>query len=212
MAEPGTPEPGSAEWWDARYHRGETPWDTGIVPPELVALIESAPPASGWALDLGCGSGLNSRYLARHGYRVVGVDLALSALVRAAAQARAEGLPADFCRGDVADLSFLRLRAAFALDIGCFHSLAAERRAAYVASLAAHLLPGAVFLLYAFGPASSAEGGASGVGPEDLALFAPAFTLRRTQYGMDGTRESAWYWLQRHRGMEASAGQVMSPR
>ena len=72
----------SAAWWDSRYRGGDIPWDTGIVPPEVVALVASGLLTPDWALDIGCGSGFNSRYLAWHGFKVVGVDLAQSALVR----------------------------------------------------------------------------------------------------------------------------------
>ena len=82
----GEPERGSAAWWEDRYRGGDIPWDTGVVPPELVSLVSSDLLTSGWALDLGCGSGLSSRYLASHGFRVVGVDLAHSALARGTAR------------------------------------------------------------------------------------------------------------------------------
>jgi len=199
MAEldPTGPEHGSPAWWDARYDSGETPWDTGIVPPEVVALVASGRLTPGWALDLGCGSGVSSRYLARHGFRVAGVDIAQRALARAAAQAHAEALPAYFLRGDVADLSFLRLTATFVLDVGCFHSLPVERRPRYVASLARHLAPGAYYLLYAFCRDANAEGGAAGVGAADLVLFTPGFQLCAVEHGTDRDRASAWYLWQR---------------
>lgn len=204
MAEinPADPEHGSPAWWDARYDSGETPWDTGIVPPEVAALVGSGQLTPGWALDLGCGSGVSSRYLARHGFRVAGVDIAQRALGRAAAQARAEGLPAWFVRGDVADLSFLHLAATIALDVGCFHSLPAERRPDYAASLASHLAPGSYYLLYAFTYALNDEADARGIGPADLVLFARGFQLCSVQHGTDRERASAWYLWQR------SAGQV----
>ena len=190
---------GAPTWWDARYQSGDTPWDTGIVPPEVVALVASGELRPGWALDLGCGSGVTSRYLARHGFRVAGVDLAASALRRALAAAVAEGLPAVFSLGNVTDLGFLRLRATLAVDIGCFHGVAPERRAAYIASLAAHLQPGASYLLYAFSTMTHEDGRTTGVGPADLAHFAPWFILRWAQHGYDRTRPSAWYlWRRAH--------------
>ena len=51
------------------YRGGDIPWDTGVVPPEVVSLVSSGLLTSGWALDLGCGSGLSSRYLASHGFQ-----------------------------------------------------------------------------------------------------------------------------------------------
>jgi SAM-dependent methyltransferase len=188
---------GTPEWWNARYLSTDAPWDTGIVPPEVVALVESGEPQPGWALDLGCGSGVTSRYLAVNGFRVVGVDLALSALSRAAQMAARQGLAAHFCQGDVTDLGFVTVRATLSVDVGCFHAVASERRLAYIASLAEHLLPGALYLLYAFEPFLSEQGGPSGLSPADLAAFAPRFVLRWAQHGFDRERRSAWYLWQR---------------
>jgi SAM-dependent methyltransferase len=188
---------GTPEWWNARYLSADAPWDTGIVPPEVVALLESGEPQPGWALDLGCGRGVTSRYLARCGFRVVGVDLALSALSRAAQTASRLGLAAHFCQGDVTDLGFVQMQATLAVDVGCFHAVAPERRLAYVESLAERLLPGGLYLLYAFEPFLSEQGGPSGLSPADLAAFAPRFVLRWAQHGFDRERPSAWYLWQR---------------
>ncbi len=189
---------GSAAWWDARYRDGANPWDTGIVPPEVVALLTSGAVPPGWALDLGCGSGVSSRYLARHGFRVVGIDLAQSALRRAGMAAQYAASPAYFCLADVSDLAFLLVRATLALDIGCFHALPSDRRTAYVATLAEHLFPGAFYLLYAFEPHDDpASSELRGVGPAAIAGFAPHFVLRWAQHGWDQDRRSAWYLLER---------------
>jgi SAM-dependent methyltransferase len=193
----GDPERGSAAWWDERYRSGDIPWDTGIVPPEVVSLVSSGLLMPGWALDLGCGSGISSRYLAAHGFRVAGVDLAHSALARGRRSAATEHAPAYFCRGDVSDLRFLAVQAAFALDIGCFHAVPPERQPAYVASLAAHLLPGAYYLLYAFEPTPGVTDAPPGVGPREIASFIPHFVLRWARHGLDRDRPSAWYLMQR---------------
>jgi SAM-dependent methyltransferase len=193
----GEPERGSAAWWEERYRSGDIPWDTGVVPPELVALVSSGQLSSGWALDLGCGSGLNSRYLASHGFRVVGVDLSQSALVRGRRIAEKDAISAYSCRGDVSNLGFLAIQAMFALDIGCFHAVPIERQPAYVASLAAHLLPGAYYLLYAFEPTPGANDAPAGIGPREIALFIPHFVLRWVRHGLDRDRPSAWYLMQR---------------
>jgi SAM-dependent methyltransferase len=188
---------GFAAWWDARYQSGDIPWDTGIVPPEVVSLLAGGKLKPGWALDIGCGSGQSSRYVASHGFRVVGLDLAFSALVRAASAARQAEAPAFFCLADVTELGFLHLRASFALDVGCFHTIAPDRRSAYVTSLAARLIPGAPYLLYAFSLSPDEEEGPRGIGPADIGAFAPYFDLRWVRHGRDRERLSAWYLLER---------------
>src|SRR5579872_3771462 len=66
------------------YWRGRTPWDSGVVPPELREVIEGTDaPAPDYALDIGCGTGTNSLYLAQHGWRVTGIDFAGPAIKRA---------------------------------------------------------------------------------------------------------------------------------
>lgn len=50
--------------------------------------------AGGRVLELGCGTGASSRWLAHHGYKVTAVDISAAALQAAAAAAAAEGLPA----------------------------------------------------------------------------------------------------------------------
>jgi SAM-dependent methyltransferase len=196
-AELAGPMLGSPEWWDERYRSGDIPWDTGIVPPEVVDLLARGEVPRGWALDLGCGSGLSSCYLAGQGFRVVGIDLALSALVRAADVARSRGLPAFFCLADVSQLGLSNVQACFALDVGCFHAVPPDRRSAYIASLAARLLPGAFYLLYALTISSEDQEAPRGISAADIGRFAPDFVLRRAQHGQDRERPSAWYLLQR---------------
>jgi SAM-dependent methyltransferase len=189
------------QWWDARYLSGDIPWDTGVTPPEVVALVGSGKVESGWALDLGCGSGITSRFLAANGFRVIGLDLSLFALRRGMRQAVALGLPCSFVRASVADLAFLRITATLAVDVGCFHSLPAPARQTYVRSLAEHLAPGGYYLLYTFVSSSPSEADGSTAGPVlslgDVAAFAPCFALRSAAHGDDRGRGSAWFLMQR---------------
>lgn len=71
--------------WDEHYGTGETPWDTDEAAPALVELLAAGYLPRGRALDIGCGTGTNARYLASQGYDVVGIDVAGLAIERAAA-------------------------------------------------------------------------------------------------------------------------------
>jgi SAM-dependent methyltransferase len=183
------------------YRVGRPPWDSGVTPPELIEVVEGPNAlAPGAALDIGCGSGTNSVYLARHGWSVTGVDFASPALARAKEKARmARPLRGStrFIQADVARLDTLRLDTpcTLLLDIGCLHSLPPEDRPAYAAGVARHAASGALFLLYAWerGPARR-----MGVTPEDVgSLFAGAFAVQRVEQGTERGMPTAWYWLRR---------------
>ncbi len=122
----------SPAFWEERYRQAATPWDTGIVPPELHELLDSGqlrPP--GVTLDLGCGTGTNVNFLSALGFTAIGVDLAWRAVAEARRKALAAGLPARFFVGDVANLPLGDVRVSFALDMGCLHSLPGEDRQRY---------------------------------------------------------------------------------
>jgi SAM-dependent methyltransferase len=184
--------------FDLRYLLGQPPWDTKVTPPGVVELIEGEVLPPGRALDLGCGTGTNCIYLARHGWEVVGVDFSILAIRRARRKARRAGVDCQFYRDDVTDLAFLADPFDLALDIGCLHSLPPERWKGYAAEVARLVQPGGLYLLYAFTPRPD-RSPSRGVAPQQVrSLFAPAFAVEREEIGKDPTGpRSAWYWLRR---------------
>lgn len=57
-------------------------------------------------LDLGCGSGAASWYVSREGFSAYGIDGSASAIARAQARFKNEGLAASFTTGDMAALPY----------------------------------------------------------------------------------------------------------
>jgi len=171
---------------------GRPRWDTGITPPELEEFVASAP--AGRALDLGCGTGTNVVYLARHGWEAVGVDFVGRAIAKARRRAR-EARLVDRCSFFVADvtrLDFVSGPFDLALDIGCLHSLPVRDRAAYATGLSRLVRPGGTYLLYAFAPG----GPATGLTADDVRVtFSDTFDVVRVEEGRG--RPSAWYTLVR---------------
>ena len=101
---------------------------------------------SGSALDLGCGTGVNTIYLASLGLSAIGIELSSVALVRAHERVgrccHVDASSAWFDQADVSSLPISNLNARYILDVGCFHALPQERRSEYAANVIDNLAPG----------------------------------------------------------------------
>jgi len=135
------------------YWVGFTPWDGHALPARLRELVEGSPPLpAGKALDVGCGTGDTSIYLARHGWDVTGFDFVKTPLGKARAKTAAAGMPVRLLQADVTKLDSYGIGSGFQLivDNGCLHGLSDEGRAAYVRQITAAAAPNATLLLAGF--------------------------------------------------------------
>jgi SAM-dependent methyltransferase len=181
--------------YDLMYRLGKPVWDTGSTPPEVVESIAKQP-AGGRALDLGCGTGTHSIYLAQHGWGVVGVDFSAKAIAEAREKAKHVGVNADFRIGDVTRLDPLSGPFDFALDVGCFHGLHAAGRARYVEQLTRLVRSGGKYTLWAFDRRALFED--YGISPHAVEqLFSPQFEMSRSEQGTHRGRPTTWYWFTR---------------
>ncbi|HEY0229593.1 MAG TPA: class I SAM-dependent methyltransferase [Mycobacterium sp.] len=89
--------------WDERYADKEPPQIDAVEPPTLFAAHADAFPTTGRALDLACGQGLGTVWLARRGMDVWGLDISAVAIAQARDLAQRSGVT-DRCRFDVVDL------------------------------------------------------------------------------------------------------------
>jgi SAM-dependent methyltransferase len=166
------------------------PWDTGVSPPELMEHIRTHP--SGWALDLGCGTGTNVITLAQRGWRATGVDFAPTAIREARRKAEKAGVQATFQVADVTRLEDLKSQFDLVLDMGCFHSLPSHTREAYIQNLERLLDSGGTYLLYAF--TDGEVDGGSGISSVDLDRLSSTLILVDRVDGTErGERSSAWF-------------------
>ncbi len=127
---------------------------------------------------MGCGTGDNSIYLAKHGWQVTAVDYVAKAVDKARAKAAAENVDIRFDRADVTDLCSEGLGSNFALivDSGCLHGMNDEDRHDYVREVTAAAAPGARLHLVAFIPGASY--GVPGIEPDEVERrFATGWTL-----------------------------------
>jgi SAM-dependent methyltransferase len=164
------------------YRAGFTPWDGHPIGQTLRDLVEGtdgAPPLpAGSAVDIGCGTGDSSIYLARHGWVVTGVDFVPKALEKARAKAAAAGVAVDFAHADVTQLSQAGIGSGFQLivDNGCLHNLSDGDRDAYVREVSAVAAPDARLLIVAFLPGG--RFGVRGIEPAEMERrFASGWTL-----------------------------------
>jgi SAM-dependent methyltransferase len=127
------------------------PWDIGGPQPVLME-IEEAGAFHGKVLDLGCGTGENSRYLAGRGHQVTAVDTSPNAIRRATEQATALGLDVRFIVSDAITLEGLDADARFdtVIDSALYHGLEPEQRKRYLATLHRVSTPGATLHVICF--------------------------------------------------------------
>jgi SAM-dependent methyltransferase len=165
-------------------------WTDVRVPAELKRLVAQAAPLR--ALELGCGLGRYSRYLAQQGIQATGVDFSPVAIAKA--QEHIAGDNPRFLVGDVTRLGALNGPFDMSFDVGCFHCLDAEAQQAYAAEVFRLLKPGGTHLIWALDAAPSQIA----LSPATLAqAFLPRFKLSDAQKSRRRLAASHWYWLTR---------------
>ena len=115
--------------WERRYEQKQGAdfcWYLDESPRELVELVEAGGFPPGGALDLGCGPGVATAYLAQFFSPAVGLDIALGAVSQARHLSESKQVGSSFV---VAEAPILPFRAgAFALifDRGCLQAIPRE--------------------------------------------------------------------------------------
>lgn len=133
-----------ADAWNARYDTDELVWraePNQFLPPEVAAL------RAGRALDLACGEGRNSVWLAQQGWEVTGVDFSGIAVEKGARLAEDRGVTVTWGVHDLTRWS--PPASSFELVVVFYLQLPAAERRTVLVSGARALAPGGTFLLVA---------------------------------------------------------------
>ncbi len=137
-------------WWNNSWNKKRHPEPESIaIPSELSDAI-----SDGWLwpggriLDIGCGAGETSAWLAARGFRVTGMDYSASAIALAQSWFSKGERTLTFENADICDPPSAAQTYDFILDKGCFQCIPYRFRSAYVQNLCAYSKPGTRYLLF----------------------------------------------------------------
>lgn len=159
-------------------YEGFAPWDIGR-PQKAIIDLEAGGEIRGSVLDVGCGTGENSLFLASKGHDVWGVDLVESAIERAKEKARDRGLKATFKVHSAFKLDLLGRKFDTIMDCGMFHNLDDDERVCFLDNLRSALAPGGTYHMLCFSEKASSRGPRRLSQPEIRSVFHDGLTVAR---------------------------------
>lgn len=139
-----------AKFWEQTYVSGDyrEHWEYEVPSQELVAAMATGlAPSDGTALDIGCGAGRESVFLAECSLKTIGVDISPKALEIGTERDQAAATDVDFRRGRFFDLPVADASVNFINDRGALHLVGEDDRPQFAAEVARVLKPGGVMFL-----------------------------------------------------------------
>jgi 2-polyprenyl-3-methyl-5-hydroxy-6-metoxy-1,4-benzoquinol methylase len=135
------------------------PWDNLEPPQELVWLIDSGHVEPGTVLDLGCGNGHYSIYLAKKGFTVTGIDISKNAIDHAKKNATDANVQITFIEIDARDISNVPGTFDFIFEWGLLHFILPQFRGKYVQDISQKIKLGGLYIVLTFNEQSPEWGG-----------------------------------------------------
>jgi ubiquinone/menaquinone biosynthesis C-methylase UbiE len=139
--------------WDQIYQKyplEELGWELGKPRPILREYVEKGLLKKGKALDICCGAGTNTVYLAEKGFEVAGIDISPTAIGYAEKKAAYANVHVSFKVQDFLELPFEDEEFDFVFDMGCFHHVKPEDRATFINGVHRVLKKRGIYMLTCF--------------------------------------------------------------
>ena len=139
----------SQPFWEKAYADLATPAIRGGEPSQEICDIASQLPSASKVLDLGCGEGRNTLFLAEFGFRVTAVDISETGIHKLNVLARERNLE---IRSEVADMRTYQFTDLFDLIVshGCLHLVERESWRQLIPRFKAHTNPGGFNVVVVF--------------------------------------------------------------
>jgi ubiquinone/menaquinone biosynthesis C-methylase UbiE len=137
---------GYEDWDEAYRSEAQLPWELGEPRKQLIGAVEGGWVRRGKALDICCGLGTNTVYLAKKGFQVKGIDISQTAVEGAKEKAGKAGVNIDFRVGSAVRLPYPANEFVFVFDMGCFHHILPRDRDAYLEGVRRVLKRGGKYL------------------------------------------------------------------
>lgn len=147
------------EIFEKIYEKPGAVWTRTEPQQELIELVEKGKIKPCKAIDIGCGEGWYSIYLASKGFDVLGIDLSEKAIQYAKKNAANEMVNVRFVAMDIADLDKLKEKFDFVLEWGVMHHIMLPQRREYIKNVANLLNPNGKYISVCFNEQSPEFGG-----------------------------------------------------
>ena len=120
------------DWWDEFYadKDRDIPFHIGVPDENLIQYTESGQITKGRALDIGCGNGRNSLYLAKNGFQVIGLDFSSESISYAEEHHSHENI--EYRAMSFFDFEDEPSSFGIIYDGGCLHHISPQRRPDYL--------------------------------------------------------------------------------
>ena len=145
----------NSKYWDKFYEKSleEIPWQN-VQADWFKTLVDNKTLTGFSSVDLGCGTGQKSIYLAKHGgfSDVIGVDISKRAIEIARQNAEKASIECNFVCADATDWSFIEAGKTFdfILDWANLHGISADKRDKYIEGIDQHSHDGTILLIRTF--------------------------------------------------------------